>query len=111
MPTTGLTTATAPAWVYQYVRASKSTEKFEDPKGNTTLNGVGGTTQYNVTVDGTAVVAAPTYNDTNNSMSVRFGQVCDNSGGANATTATGAGSRNFAVVITLESGDAYCQQQ
>lgn len=109
LPTT-MTTATAPAWVFQNVRANTPTEKFEDPRGNTTLGGPApGTSQYRVTVDGTGIVAPPTISATDNAMSLRFGQKCDVASATNATTSTGAGSRNFAVVIALESGDYYCQ--
>lgn len=92
-------------WIFKYVRASKAEEKFEDPRGNTSVSGPAGTPQYNIQADGTGTNTPPTYSQTDNAMHYRPGQRCHNNG----TTATEAGPRSFAVIIALESGDFYCQ--
>jgi prepilin-type N-terminal cleavage/methylation domain-containing protein len=46
-------------------------------------------------------------NTVNGELLYAFGNICNSSG--NAMTTTGAGARNFAVLMKLESGDSYCQ--
>lgn len=65
---------------------------FEDPAGGAYVFTNSTTVQTN-NVDGKLAYAT--------------GNICNASG--NAMTTTGAGSRNFAVLMKLESGDAYCQ--
>ncbi|MGB3023987.1 MAG: type II secretion system protein, partial [Candidatus Saccharimonadales bacterium] len=104
-----ITSANAAQWVFINVRASRVSDRFEDPRGNTTYySAVSNGTQYNVTVDTTATTTAPVYSATNNPISIRFGQVCDPNG---VTSTVGAGSRSYAVVMALESGDTACSSR
>lgn len=92
------------SFVYKYVRAN-GTDKFEDPRGNTTT--YSSSNQYRMVSN--ALTTAPDYSATDNAMVYRVGQLCDASSPSNPTTTTGAGSRSFAVLIPLENGDVYCQ--
>lgn len=76
-----------------YAGLTKSSS-FEDPSGGA----------YTFTV-GTAIPATNNTND--GTLIYNTGYVCNASG--NGMTTTGAGSKNFAVLMQMESGDAYCQ--
>ncbi|MGE5312874.1 MAG: type II secretion system protein [Acidobacteriota bacterium] len=94
-----ITSANSVDWINQYVRANGK-DTFMDPRGNTA--GAKGE-QYILTID--ALTTPASYTDLNNTMTFRDKHQCDPAtGGTTATTS----SRNFAVLVGLESGNSYC---
>lgn len=84
-----LGTSTPPGAFYAGLTKGSS---FEDPAGGAYVFTDSATVQSNTT-DG--------------KLAYKAGYVCNSTG--NGMTTTGAGTKNFAILMQMESGDAYCQ--